>query len=138
MLWWSKKERQPVEPAGAGEDRIRRRYLSFRELLSLNNECLELMSGIQEDLQFVWPNREIVGTRVAAVYEKAEATVAALERLSGLSYASLHESLRSQRNEVERHVAALEELAFPDFSHSLAEVDQSKLREVGGKARPLA
>jgi len=135
MAWWSKKK--PAEPAGAAEDRIRRRYKSFRELLSLNNECLEVMAGIQEDLRFVLPRRAIVGARIATLYEKSEGTVSALERLSGFAYPKLHESLQAQRNEVERYIAAREELVPSHFSYWLSEIDASSVAVAGGKAASL-
>lgn len=135
MSWWSKKK--PPEPAGAAEDRIRRRYQGFRELLSFNNECLELMAGVQEDLRFVSPRRDITGHRIAAVFDKAEGTVSALESLSGLSFAQLHQSLEAQRNEVERYIAAREELIAPDFSHHLDTIHATDVAEVGGKAAAL-
>jgi pyruvate, water dikinase len=136
MSWWSKKKR-PAEPPGAAEDRIRQRYHSFRDLLALNNECLELMAGVQEDLQFVLPWRDIIGPRVAAVYAKADSTVGSLERLTGISYAQLHESLHSQESEVGRYVAARQELASARFSAWLAEIDGASVAEVGGKAASL-
>ncbi len=135
MSWWSKKKL--AEPAGAVEDRIRHRYLSFRELLSLNNECLELMAGIQEDLRFVLPRRDVVGERISEVYKKSQAAVSALERLSGLSFAKLHDSLHAQQSEVERYIATRQELVAPVFSHRLAEIDEARVLEVGAKAAAL-
>jgi pyruvate,water dikinase len=136
MSWWSKKK--PAEPAKAVEDRIRRRYLSFRDLLSLNNECLELMAAIQEDLQFVLPRRDIVGPRISAVYSKTEATVAALERLTGINFPQLHEAIHAQQNEVERYIAVRQELVAPNFSAWLGEIDGASVAEAGGKAAALA
>ena len=136
MSWWSKKK--PAEPAKAVEDRIRRRYQSFRDLLSLNNECLELMAAIQEDLQFVLPRRDIVGPRISGVYSKAEATVAALERLTGINFPQLHEAIHAQQNEVERYIAARQELVAPNFSAWLGEIDGASTAEAGGKAAALA
>ena len=136
MSWWSKKK--PAEPAKAVEDRIRRRYQSFRDLLSLNNECLELMAAIQEDLQFVLPRRDIVGPRISAVYSKAEATVAALERLTGINFPQLHEAIHAQQNEVERYIAARQELVARNFAAWLEEIDGASTAEAGGKAAALA
>jgi pyruvate, water dikinase len=136
MSWWSKKK--PAEPAKAVEDRIRRRYQSFRDLLSLNNECLELMAGIQEDLQFVLPWRDIVGPRITGVYSKTEATVAALERLTGINFPQLHEAIHAQQNEVERYIAARQELVAPNFAAWLGEINGASTAEAGGKAAALA
>ncbi|MGB9073804.1 MAG: PEP/pyruvate-binding domain-containing protein [Terriglobales bacterium] len=96
------------------------------------------MAGIQEDLQFVLPRRDIVGPRISTVYSKAEGTVAALERLTGMSFAQLHESIRAQQNEVERYIAARQELVTADFSAWLGEIDRTRVAEVGGKAAALA
>ena len=61
MRFWRREAREikQREAPGAGADRIRAKYHSFRELLAINNECLELMAGLQEDLQFVPPRREV-------------------------------------------------------------------------------
>jgi len=133
--WWKRKS---SGGSGSAGQRIRGKYTSFRELLSLNNECLELMAGIQEDLQFVLPWRDIVGSRISAVYSKAEGTVAALERLTGISFPQLHESIHAQQNEVERYIAARQELVAPNFSAWLGEIDRTSVAEVGGKAAALA
>jgi pyruvate,water dikinase len=135
--WWKRKREIRTEPPVAAEERIRSKYHSFRELLSFNNECLELMAGLQEDLQYIPPRRDVIGDRITAIFEKAEAIVAALERLSGLHYASLIQSVHEQRNEVERHVAALQELTTPRLSAWLSEVNADHVSEVGGKAAAL-
>jgi len=136
MAWWSKKKR-PAEPTGAAEERIRRRYQNFRELLSLNNDCLETMARLQEDLRFVSPRRAIVGDRIAALYEKSEQTVSTLERLGRFSFPKLHESLHEQRDEVERYIAAQEELVPSHFAHWLVEIGESSVGVAGGKAASL-
>jgi pyruvate,water dikinase len=139
-------EPRPGEGAGAapsqdpGRDaapRILRKYLAFRELLTLNNECLELIAGLQEDLQFIVPKRDIVGARVAAIFERSSSVVGALETLSGLHYRQLRDSLDEQRNEVERYIAASQELATPKLSARLTEFGMDAVLEVGGKAAAL-
>ncbi len=136
MAWWWRKKTAQV--AGCVEDTIRYKYATFRELLSLNNECLELISALQEDLQFAPPLRDILGTRIATVYERLGATVSALEKLSGVPYSQLHSSIAAQQNEVERYVASRQELANPDLSAWLADFDGSAVTEVGSKAAALA
>jgi pyruvate,water dikinase len=111
--------------------------MAFRELLSLNNECLELIAGLQEDLQYIVPLRDVVGARVSAIFEKASETVGALEALTGLSYAQLAAALREQRNEVERYIAARQELVTPKLSMWLTEAGMESVSEVGGKAAAL-
>jgi len=123
--------------AHAAEERIRQKYTSFRELLGLNTECLELLSGLQEDLREVPPMRDVLGDRVGAIFDKAQRMVAALGRLNGDRYASLSRVLQAQRDEVEAHIAACQELAAPKLSTWLWEVDSGAALEVGGKAAAL-
>jgi hypothetical protein len=62
MQWWWQKPRPEVPDAELVE-RLRSKYASFRELLDSNSECLELMAGLQEDLQYVAPRGDIAGLR---------------------------------------------------------------------------
>jgi len=133
--WWRKKK--PGERPGAVEERIRFKYVSFRELLALNNECLELMAGLQEDLQYVPPRADVLGTRVGAIYQDVEGAVAALEKLTGSDYSQLRQNVELQRNEVERYIAACQEVATPRLSAWLSELDMETVRESGGKAAAL-
>jgi pyruvate,water dikinase len=133
--WW--RRNKPVERPGAVEDRIRFKYVSFRELLSLNNECLELMAGLQEDLQFVPPRTDVLGTRIGAIYQDVGGAVAALEKLTGSGYAQLRQAVEAQRAEVERYIASCQELAAPRLSAWLSELDMATERESGGKAAAL-
>ena len=82
-MWWWQDKPAPEAP-GAVAERVRARYASFRELLALNNESLELMAGLQEDLQFVPPRRDSLGDRIGAVFNRVGAVIAALERLTGM------------------------------------------------------
>jgi pyruvate,water dikinase len=134
MPLWGRKKPDSREQAAAIAERIRFRYSSFRELLSLNNESLELMAGLQEDLQCVPPRRDVLGDRVGSIFEKVEGVVGALERLTRIRHDSLATSLREQRNEIERYTAALEELHTPRLSAWLSEIHVRAESEVGGKA----
>ncbi len=136
MAWWWKSK--AAEAPGAVEARVRNKYTNFRELLALNNECLELISGLQEDLQFVPPLRAILGARISAIYEKLAATIATLEKLAGLPYRQLHDAIHAQQAEVERYIAACQELTNPDLSAWLTDLDGCAAPEAGGKAAALA
>ncbi len=136
MAWWWK--RKGAEAAGSTEDRIRLQYVSFRELLALNNECLELIAGIQEDLKFVPPLRDILRTRIADVCDKLAQTLSALERMTGQSYPQLRKSVGEQQREIERYISARQELATPELSAWLADIEPGAEKEVGGKAAALA
>jgi hypothetical protein len=54
-MWQFRRRIRERDAPGPALDRLRAKYASFRELLALNNECLELMAGIPDDLQYVAP-----------------------------------------------------------------------------------
>ncbi|MCW5980421.1 MAG: hypothetical protein KIT09_20225 [Bryobacteraceae bacterium] len=138
--WLRSKARASGRPPVSGpasEERIREKYSSFRELLALNTECLEVIVELQEDLQYTPPRRRLVEDRVGAIYEKARGIVAALERLTGFRQPVLFERLDAQRNEVERYLAAQQELVSPRLAVWLHEVGLADAGEVGGKAAAL-
>ncbi|MGA3128786.1 MAG: PEP/pyruvate-binding domain-containing protein [Candidatus Korobacteraceae bacterium] len=135
MPWWWKKKKSAEAP-GALQDRVRGRYVSFRELLSLNNDCLELMASIQEDLQYAPPTRELLSDRVENVFDKTAEVVQTLGQLTGYDYQSLLASVQAQRQEVERYIAVAD-LKPTNFSASLSEIDASWGAEAGAKAAAL-
>lgn len=136
MRWWHRKTTEPEAP-GAVAARVRAKYTSFRELLTLNNESLELMAGLQDDLQFVPPRRDVLGDRIATIFGRVSGVVTALERLTGMSHGALEAALQSQQLEVERYAAALEELRRPRLSAWLSEINADSEDDVGSKAAML-
>ena len=117
--------------------RIRDRYERCRELISLNNECLEVLTGLQEDLRFVPPRRDVIGERVAVFFDRADRIVWLLESLASKRYPALHTALRSQRAEIETFVSSRQELVHPRLAARLSEVDAGDAAEVGSKAAVL-
>jgi len=123
--------------AASAEIRLRHKYNTFRRLLSLNNECLELMASLQEDLQFISPRREVAGERVAAIFQKAHGIVEELFMLTGKKEPALTRVLDEQQQAVETYIATQQEQAIPRLAASLSEVGSSAALEVGGKAAAL-
>jgi pyruvate,water dikinase len=133
--WWRKRESS--DAPGSAEHRIRNKYSSFRELLALNNECLEVLASLQEDLQYTPPSREILDDRIAAVFDATAKAVNILARLTGSDYRSLAEAVRAQRQDVESYVCACQELTLPVLSAWISEIDMAAAEQVGGKAASL-
>ncbi len=131
--WWRKPGTNPDFP----EQTIRAKYASFRRLLSLNNECLEAMAGMQEDLQFAPASRKVLGGRVGLLFDRLECVVAALENLTGKRWTRLTASVEMQRNEVVSYLAGREELEHPPLARDLSAVDRRVESEVGAKAAYL-
>jgi len=136
MFWWQQKE-DPSHAAASAEVRLRHKYTTFRRLLSLNNECLELMASLQEDLQFISPRREVAGERVVAIFQKAQGIVEELSTLTGKKKPALTRVLDEQRQAVETYIATQQEQVIPRLAASLSEVESSTVMEVGGKAAAL-
>jgi pyruvate,water dikinase len=135
MGWMRRAGRRSGTRAGETlEEKLRSKYGRFQELLRLNNECLELLSDLQEELQFVPARRSIVGQSVQSIYERASGMVTALQTMGGQSQETLVRALASQRGEVEAYLAATEELVSRRLAASLSEVGCEHEDEVGGKA----
>jgi len=138
MFFWRNKRKPQLASPEVVEERVRRRYEIFRELLALNNEALELIAGLQEDLQYVPPLREVLGDRVKRLFEAVEATIGALERLTGAVYVPLREAVANQRLEVERYLASWQESRPVRMAAWLSELSADSIEEAGSKAALLA
>ena len=136
MRWFRRSSPQSEAP-GAVAGRVRTRYHNFRELLALNNEALELMAGLQEDLQFVPPRREVLGDRISLIFDRVVAVVGALERLTGIGQRLLRSSLEQQQREVERFTVTLDGQRRPRLSAWLSEVNAGSENDAGSKAAEL-
>lgn len=132
---WPGRDREI--PNERPEERIQSKYSSFHELLSLNNECLDLFAKLQEDLQFIPPFQSLVGGRVETVFDRSGEVVTALDRLSDNHYPRLHSILDSLRGEVTSYLATLEQFTASRFSTLLSEVGADAAGEVGAKAAAL-
>lgn len=135
-MWKFRRAQEPGTP-GQAMDRLRAKYANFRELLALNNECLELMAGIQEDLQYVPPRREVQGGPLRAIFGRIAAVVVSLERLTGAPRHSLAAAVEAQQQEIEQYLAALEESAKPRLFAWLADLSADSESEAGSKANVL-
>lgn len=136
MRFWHRQPSAPEAPAEVAK-RVRAKYASFRELLTANNESLELMARLQEDLQHVPPRRDVIVSPVAGIFQRVRSVVDAMGRLSGDPQEVLEETLTAQQREIERFAATLEETAKPRLSAWLSEVNAASEPEVGSKASAL-
>ena len=136
-MWLWRRGVRTAEAPGAVADRVRAKYASFRELLALNNESLELMARLQEDLQYVPPRRDVLGDRIPTIFTRIGEVVAALQQLTGVRYDPLAATLSAQEREIERYSGALEELVKPRLSAWLSEVNAQSEDDAGSKAAML-
>lgn len=137
MVFFWRTRRLVPETGIPPEERLRQKYLYFRQLLSHNNDALETLACLQEDLQYVSPRRRFVEGRLASIFEKASGMIDSLEKLTGRPYPELAAAVDAQRREVERHIAALQENLCPRLAAWLSELNSSSTAEAGGKAAVL-
>lgn len=133
--WW-RRAHETRNGSGAVAD-LREKYGSFKELLTLNNDCLELLAGLQEDLQIAPPRNEVIEDRIPALLRKTGIIVGSLEKLSGRRQPALWKALEAQQREVEGEITGDPSKAAPRMSAWLSETDSGMAREVGGKAAAL-
>lgn len=128
---------KPPERHASAEERARRKYGDFRSLLAANNECLALLTSLQEDLSYVPPLPGVVLERASGVFLRAASSVQALERLTGRTFPSFQRLLEAGRREVEAFVAAEGYRETPPLALPLSRLDASRVAEAGGKAATL-
>jgi len=116
---------------------LRQKYASFRRLLSLNNESLELMGELQEDLLYVPPLRDVLAGRVASIFEKGRTIVEELEKMSGTAYPVLTQALDKQHGEIESYLSLRQEASPSRLAVWISEIGSEAVGEVGGKAAAL-
>ncbi len=139
MLRWFQRRKSPppAETNRAAAERIREKYLNFREVLNRNTECLELIAGLQEDLQYIPYPDDVVQKRVAAIFDGAGHIINAVQAMTGESYGQLSSVLEDRQLAVSRYIATSRERATPRLAVSLSEVGLDDGAEVGGKAAYL-
>ena len=136
-MWLFQRESRHPETPDPVADRVRAKYASFRELLALNNESLELMAGLQDDLQYVPPRREVLSDRIGTIFNRIRGVVGSLERLTGVSQRTLAAAVETQQSEIQQYSASLEERAKPTLFAWLSELDASSENDAGSKAAVL-
>jgi pyruvate,water dikinase len=136
-MWLFRRRDRQQETSDPAADRVRAKYASFRELLALNNESLELMAGLQDDLQYVPPRPEVLGGRIGTIFERIRGVVGALERLTGVSQRTLAAAVETQQSEIDRYSTSLEERAKPRLAARLSELNADSESEAGSKAAVL-
>jgi pyruvate,water dikinase len=135
-MWHFRKTREP-DASGADLERLRARYFTFRELLALNNECLELMAEIQDDLQYVPPSHQVLGGRIARIYNRIRGVVALLERLTHVPQPVLPAAVVHQQQEIERYLVTMKQSVTPNLFARLSRLTLASEREAGRKAAVL-
>ena len=136
-MWLFRRERGQQDGASPGPDRVRAKYASFRDLLAMNNESLELLAGLQDDLRYVPPGPEVLAGRIGTIFDRIRGVVGSLERLTGLSQRILAAAIETQQSEIERYSSNLAERHKPRLAVPLSELDASSENDAGSKAAVL-
>ena len=86
-----------------GEDVFKGKYFSFQNLLTKNNQALEVMADMEEKLsgEFLF-DRQYIESNIKAVAEGVKEIVDNLNRISKDKYTILHENLNHIVSEIEK------------------------------------
>jgi pyruvate, water dikinase len=114
------------------------RYRLFRNLLSLNNELLELLAELEEESSWTSFRHPRVRMGIRALFDGTADMVRVLNELTGERYFDLRNVVASVRADVSAFLAKAPESEDPRLTLQLGEVDAKTAGQVGGKALSLA
>ncbi len=126
--------RHPPADTAALEDR----YHVFRDLLSVNNELLGLLSELEEEASWTSFRQPRVRMEIRALFDGTADMVALLNRISGDRYFDLANVTSSIRHDVLEFLSELQEQEDPRLTLRLSEINSATAGRVGGKAVNLA
>jgi pyruvate,water dikinase len=117
-----------------GEDVFKGKYFSFQNLLTKNNQALEVMADMEEKLsgEFLF-DRQYIESNIKAVAEGVKEIVDNLNRISKDKYTILYENLNHIVSEIEKITARKKDIPVSSYTISFNEINKEILDMVGGK-----
>jgi len=113
---------------------LRKRYQSFQELLSSNNNVLELMADMEEKLsgEFLF-DRHYINQKITEIAEGVKKTVYKLNEISGNKYYVLHERFFEIISKIEKFLTKHWEIPASPNTLPLDEITKEMIDRLGGK-----
>ncbi len=127
-------KRKKSAAADVGEDVFKKKYLSFKRLLELNSDVLEIMARLEivSAGDFVF-DMQFIRSRSDAVLEKCKEIIAELNILGNNRYAALIPVYEAIETQIHQEIAGRAVRAAVPLVLPLSQVDRRLLLEVGGK-----
>jgi pyruvate,water dikinase len=118
--------------------RIRAKYRLFQNLLTLNNELLQLLAELEEESSWTSFRNPRVRMGIRALFDGTADMVEVLNQLADERYFDLRTVVSSVRADVSGFLARAPEAEDPRLTLQLREVSSKTAGQVGGKAIGLA
>jgi pyruvate,water dikinase len=127
---------KPRSPAAV--ERLHEKYRLFRNLLTLNNELLELLAELEEESSWSSLRHPRVRMGIRALFDGTEDMVQVLNQLTGNRYFDLKNVIASVRADVLGFLEKMPEQEGTRLTLPLREISSKTADQVGGKAVNLA
>ena len=119
-------------------ERLHAKYRLFRNLLTLNNELLELLAELEEESSWSSLSHPRVRMGIRALFDGTEDMVQVLNQLTGNRYFDLKNVIASVRADVLGFLERMPEQEGARLTLRLEEIRSKTAGQVGGKAVNLA
>ena len=119
-------------------ERLHAKYHLFRNLLTLNNEVLELLADLEEESSWSSFYHPRVRMRIRALFDGTEEMVQVLNQLAGNRYFDLKNVIAGLRTDVLGFVERMPDEAGASLTLQLGQINSITANRVGGKALNLA
>ncbi len=127
---------KPRSPAAV--ERLHAKYRLFRNLLTLNNELLELLAELEEESSWSSLRHPRVRMGIRALFDGTEDMVRVLNQLTGNRYFDLKNVIASVRTDVLDFLEKMPEQEGACLTFQLGGISSKNGDQVGGKAVNLA
>src|SRR3989304_3124137 len=139
MSLWSKfmgkkKDTADRKQQETKKEPLKKRYQSFQELLSSNNNVLELMADMEEKLsgEFLF-DRHYINQKIMEIAEGVKKIVYKLNEISGNKLYVLHDRFFDIISKIEKFLTKHWEIPASPNTLSLDEITKEMLDRLGGK-----
>ncbi len=113
---------------------LQKRYQSFRELLSSNNNILELMADMEEKLsgEFLF-DRHYINQRVSVIAEGVKIIIDRLNEISNNKYSALHEKFLEIVSKIEKFLIRGKAIPVSGYTIPFDDITKEMADMVGNK-----
>src|SRR4030066_2028605 len=139
MSLWSKfmgniKDTADRKQQETKREPLKKRYQSFQELLSSNNNVLELMADMEEKLsgEYLF-DRHYINQKISGIAEGVKVIVDRLNDISNNKYAVLHERFLEIISTIEKLLTRRNEIPVSSYTIPFDEITKGMIEKLGSK-----
>jgi pyruvate,water dikinase len=115
-------------------NRLQKKFQSFQELLSSNNNVLEMMADMEEKVsgEFLF-DRHYITQKISGIAEGVKVIVDRLNDISNNKYAVLHERFLEITSKIEKFLTSRSEIPVSSYTIPLDEITKGMIEKLGSK-----